>query len=176
MPTDDQRPARGAPRTTSVGRRVPPQRLVTLANPLVRLAMRTPLLHRLLDAAVLVLHVVGRRTGRSYDIPVGFVTLEGELVVMTQHAWRANLRGVADVEVTHRGRRSVRRVALEEKPAAVAATIERIVDRYGAAETQRRLGLRFRGDLRPSRAELEAAVRVYDLAMLHLAEPAHHRG
>jgi hypothetical protein len=155
---------------TTIGRRVPPQRLVTLVNPLVRAVARSPL-HGLVDDAVLVLHVVGRRTGRRYDIPVGFLPLGGDLVVVTQHAWRANLRGVAELEVTHRGRRGSRQVHLDEDPSTVAATLHGIVLRHGPVMAQRRLGLVFPGGHEPTTAELVAPVRAFGLAALHVSDP-----
>ena len=154
--------------TTVIGRRIPPQRLVTLVNPLVRAMARSPL-HGLLDDGLIVLHVVGRRSGRRYDIPVGFVRLDDGLVVMTQHAWRRNLRGVAEIEMTHHGRRRVCRVDLDEQPASVAATVQRIVQGHGLVQAQRRLGLVFPDGREPTAAELEAAAREFDLAVLRVA-------
>ena len=154
--------------TTMISRRIPPQRLVTLVNPLVRAMAGSPL-HVLLDDSVVVLHVVGRRSGRRYDIPVGFVRLDDELVVVTQHAWRRNLRGVTEIEVTHHGRRRGHRVDLDEQPASVAATMRRIVQRYGPVQAQRRLGLVFPAGSEPGVAELEVAVREFDLAVLRVA-------
>ena len=86
--------------TATVSRRVPPQRLVDLANPAVRGLAASPA-HSLLDRTTLVLHVTGRRTGRRYDLPVSFVKMGGEFLVVTQHRWRVNLRGGAEIELTH---------------------------------------------------------------------------
>jgi len=58
--------------TTTVSRRIPPQRLLTLMNSLVRGLLASPL-HCAVDSVLLTLHLVGRRTGRRYDIPVGYV-------------------------------------------------------------------------------------------------------
>ncbi|HSP20121.1 MAG TPA: hypothetical protein VLQ79_11435 [Myxococcaceae bacterium] len=80
--------------TSTITRHVPPQRLIDLLNPLVRFALRSPL-HTVLDDALLTLHVTGHVTGQLYDIPVGYVDVDGRLVVLTQHSWRANLRGAA---------------------------------------------------------------------------------
>ena len=90
--------------TTTISRRIPPQRLINLINPLVRALLQLPL-HATLDGALLVLHITGRKTGRHYDLPVGYVDLDGQLIVVTQHSWRANLRGGRDIDVTYRGRR-----------------------------------------------------------------------
>jgi hypothetical protein len=85
--------------TSTVKRSVPPPTLVKMGNPLVRTLLGSPL-HGVLDDSFLVLHLTGRRTGRRYNIPVGYVDMEGKLTVVTVARWRVNLRGGADVEVT----------------------------------------------------------------------------
>jgi len=88
--------------TTTVKRSVPPPTLVKMGNPLVRMLLSSPF-HGMLDHSFLMLHLTGRKTGHRYDIPVGFVDMEGRLTVVTVARWRVNLRGGADVEVTLRG-------------------------------------------------------------------------
>jgi F420H(2)-dependent quinone reductase len=149
--------------STTITRTTPPQRLVTALNPVVRAALRSPA-HRPLDGALLILHVVGRRTGRHYDIPVSYAAVDGRFVVVTQHRWRANLRGVSDVEVTHAGRRRRLPVVLDEDPGTVAATLLRIGDRVG----WRPAGLAVTGDGAPTTAEMRAAAERYDLATISL--------
>lgn len=153
--------------TVAVSRSAPPQRLVTLANPLVRAVLRSPL-HGTVDGAMIILHVKGRRSGRRYDIPVGYVEVDGRSVVVTQHAWRANLRGGADVEVTHEGRRRPMHADLEEEPAAVAATLHAVIERIGRRAARRRIGLTVNVDRTPTEAELAEAVRTYHLATVTL--------
>jgi hypothetical protein len=147
---------------------VPPQRLVTAVNPLVRLALRSPL-HVVLDPALLVLHVVGARSGRRYDIPVGHVDAGGRLVVITQHRWRANLRGGGDIQVTYRGRRTPMHVELDEDPASVAGTLHEVIDRIGWKAARTRLGLTVTAGRTPTVAELQEAVREFDLATITLS-------
>jgi hypothetical protein len=159
---------RGIAMTTAVSRSTPPQRLVTAANPVVRAVLRSPL-HATVDGALLMLHVTGRRTGRRYDIPVGYVELDGRFVVVTQHSWRANLRGVHDLEVTHARRRRTMRVDLDEQPRSVAATLRRVVEGTGWQAARRRVGLTVTVRRTPTVAELEEAVREYDLATITLA-------
>jgi F420H(2)-dependent quinone reductase len=89
--------------TSTVKRSVPPPTLVKMGNPLVRMLLGSPL-HGTLDDSFVVLHLTGRKTGRRYDIPVGYVGMEGKLAVVTVARWRVNLRGGAAVEVTLRGR------------------------------------------------------------------------
>jgi hypothetical protein len=146
---------------------VPPQRLVHAVNPLVRFALRSPL-HVVLDPALLTLHVTGRRSGRCYDIPVGYVDVEGRLMVVTQRRWRANLRGGADVAVTHGGRRVRMRAELDEEPASVARTLSAVIDRIGWKAARTQLGLTVTERRTPTVAELEEAVREYDLATITL--------
>ena len=99
--------------TSTVKRSVPPPALVKMGNPLVRILLGSPL-HGVLDGSFLVLHLVGRKTGRRYDIPVGYVDMEGRLAVVTVARWRVNLRGGADVEVTRHGRLRPMHALLDE--------------------------------------------------------------
>ncbi|GAB1639921.1 nitroreductase/quinone reductase family protein [Krasilnikovia sp. MM14-A1259] len=157
---------------TTIGRRLPPQRLINLINPAVRATLRSPL-HRAVDGALLILHVTGRRTGHRYDIPVGYVDLDGRFVVVTQHRWRANLRGGADIEVTHAGHRQPMHAELDDVPASVADTLRRMIEEIGWKGTQRQTGLTTDTGRVPTVPELEEAVREYDLAtvLLTSAQP-----
>ena len=133
----------------------------------VRAALRAPL-HPLLDGQLAILHVAGRRTGRRYDIPVGFVDLGDRLVVLTQHRWRANLRGGADVEITRFGRRVPMHAALDEDPISVARTVHDLIARIGPKAARRMLGIVVDDDRDPGVPELAEAVRRYDLATVVL--------
>jgi hypothetical protein len=72
--------------TSTVKRSVPPPTLVKMGNPLVRMLLSSPL-HGMLDDSFVVLHLTGRKTGRRYDIPVGYVDMEGKLTVVTVARW-----------------------------------------------------------------------------------------
>jgi hypothetical protein len=157
-----------SPMTTAVSRSTPPQRLINLMNPLVRAILRSPL-HAAADNALLILHLTGRRTGRRYDIPVGYVELDGRFIVVTQHTWRSNLRGGADVEVTYAGRRRPMHADLDEEPASVAATLHAVIERIGWRAARRQIGLTINVGRTPTSAELEQAVREYHLATVTLA-------
>ncbi|HET9647336.1 MAG TPA: hypothetical protein VFP34_03790 [Microlunatus sp.] len=58
----------------TISRRITPQRLINMNNPLVRRILASPL-HGAMDQTLLILDVIGRRTGRHGDIPVGYVNL-----------------------------------------------------------------------------------------------------
>lgn len=153
--------------TATISRSIPPQRLINLVNPLVRALLQSPL-HGPLDSALLVLHITGRRTGRHYDLPVGYVDLDGHLVVVTQHSWRANLRGCSDMDVTYRGRRQRVHVDLEEDPTAVANTLHRVTTQRGWKAAQRLTGLKVHPDRTPTLPELVAAAHDFGLSTLTL--------
>jgi hypothetical protein len=153
--------------TTAVSRSIPPQRLVNFMNPVVRAVLRSPL-HAAVDDALLIVHVTGRKSGRRYHIPVGYVDLDGSFVVVTQHTWRVNLRGGADIEVTHGGRCRSMHADLDEEPGSVAATLRAMIDRIGWHAARRQIRLTSNVGRTPTRAELEEAVREYDLATITL--------
>jgi hypothetical protein len=155
--------------STTVSRRIPPQRLVTLMNPLVRGLLASPL-HGAVDSALLTLHLIGRRTGHHYDIPVGYVEIDGRLLVVTQHRWRANLRGGRDVEVTRHGHREGMHAELDDDHASVARTLRLMAERIGWRATQRQTGLQTPDGHIPTLAEFELAARTYDLAIVTLTE------
>jgi hypothetical protein len=154
-----------------VTRSIPPQRLIDAINPLVRWLARSPL-HRLVDRSMAVLHVVGRRTGRVYDIPVGVVRVGDRLVVVTQHRWRVNLRGVRRLDVTENGRRHTVDVTLVEEPAGVAATLAEVIETIGWREARRRLGLATSTGRPPTAEQLTRAAEAYRLGILALSAPS----
>lgn len=158
---------KGDPMTTAVSRSIPPQRLVNLMNPVVRAVLQSPL-HTAVDDALLIVHITGRKSGRPYHIPVGYADLDGRFVVVTQHTCRANLRGGADIEVTHGGRRRPMHADLDEEPGSVAATLRAMIERIGWQVARRQIGLTINVSRTPTLAELEEAVREYNLATITL--------
>jgi F420H(2)-dependent quinone reductase len=153
--------------TSTVKRSVPPPALVKMGNPVVRMLLGSPL-HGVLDDSFLVLHLTGRKTGRRYDIPVGYVDMEGKLAVVTVSRWRVNLRGGADVEVTLRGRRRPMRALLEEDPAAVAVSYQAMIGRLGWTKAQRQLGILLPGGRAPTLLELSDAAGEYGWSVITL--------
>jgi hypothetical protein len=115
-----------------------------------------------------VLHVTGRKTGRRYDIPVGYVLIDGRLTVITVAAWRVNLRGGADVEVTWRGRRRRMHAMLDEEPAAVAVACQRDIDQLSWRQARRQLGISGPDDRPPTVLELKEAAAEYRWSIITL--------
>ena len=145
--------------TSIVKRSVPPPALVKMGNPLVRL---------LLGDSFLVLHLTGRKTGRRYDIPVGYVDMGGKLTVVTIARWRVNLRGGADVEVTLHGRLRPMHALLEEDPAVLAVSYQAMITRTGLNKAQRQLGISLPAARPPTALELQDAAREYGWSVITL--------
>ena len=153
--------------TSTVKRSVPHPALVKMGNPLVRMLLGSPL-HGVLDDSFLVLHLTGRKTGRRYNIPVGYVDMEGKVAVVTVARWRVNLRGGADVEVTLRGRLRPANALLEEDPASVAVSYQAMIYRIGWKKAQRQLGISLPGERAPTLVELNRAAIEYGWSVITL--------
>ena len=63
-----------------------------LVNRLIRGMLRAPLLSRAVGQRLLILQVVGRKSGRRYTVPVAYTRHNGSLLVGSQFAWIRNLR------------------------------------------------------------------------------------
>ena len=153
--------------TSTVKRSVPPPALLKMGNPLVRTLLGSPL-HGMLDDSFLVLHLTGRKTGRRYNIPVGYVDMEGKLIVVTVARWRVNLRGGADIEVTRHGRLRPMHARLDEDPASVAVSYQAMINRIGPTKAQRQLGIAMSGGRAPTALELKDAAREYGWSVITL--------
>jgi deazaflavin-dependent oxidoreductase (nitroreductase family) len=92
-----------------------------LANGAVGAVLRSRA-HPLLDRWLLLLTYRGRRTGRSYTIPLLYVADGDDLLLVALHpsgqSWWRNLRGGADVDLLVAGRRLRGRASIDEDGAA----------------------------------------------------------
>jgi len=148
----------------AIERRHPPTALIRLVNPIA---------HRLVargagTGQLLVLHYAGRRTGRRFDVPVGYHLVGGETLVLTNSGWRHNFRGGRDIEVTFRGRRQRARALLVDNADEVAAVYDRIIRDLGVKQAGRRLGLRINVDRPPTPAELRDAIDRCGLSIVRI--------
>lgn len=87
----------------SVPTATPPQ----WANALMRIALKTPGLQRLLGRSLMLLSFTGRRSGDRYTIPVSYARLGDHVLVVTKlfrHWWK-NFAEHPEVEVRLAGRR-----------------------------------------------------------------------
>ena len=145
----------------------PPELLLRIVNPTLKLALKTPLGGLIGD--FMLVSFTGRKTGRRYATPVSAHRLDGALYVLLEAQWKYNFRDGADAQVSYRGKTTTMRGELISDPAAVAALAERIATSYGPKKAQRQMGLTFTGGLLPTVAQWETAARQLKLAAIKLS-------
>jgi hypothetical protein len=130
--------------------------LQDVLNGMTRAVLATPLLHRVVSNRILVIDVVGRRTGRRYRIPVGYVATADGLLIGTAGRWRRNLRPGDRVRV-------MRARTAYEMVADVVTDEDRCVPLYRQILAHnpvhgRYAGIRRDPDGEPNRTDLRAAL------------------
>lgn len=73
-------------------------------NAVARGLLRIPLLSRVVGNGLIVLHVVGRKTGKRYTVPMAYLRHEGALLLGSGFAWGKNLRTGDVLEVRYKGK------------------------------------------------------------------------
>lgn len=145
----------------------PPRAVLRLVNPVLRMLLRSRL-HQPLSKQFVLLTVTGRKTGRSYVIPVGRHESDGELLVCASGEWRHNLRGGARVRVTIDGHEHSGYAQYEEDPDTVAQAYRTLLERLGRGKA-RQLGLKLNVDRVPTLEELKSVVADQrGIARIHL--------
>jgi deazaflavin-dependent oxidoreductase (nitroreductase family) len=144
-----------------IASRAPDLRMMRFFNPAIRALLRSPF-QGLLSGQILLLACTGRRSGRQYTLPVGYVRDGDALLVVSQHSelkrWWRNLRGGAPVALLLGGQRMSARADVIEDPAAVAAEVERLIARLGAKEASRQLYMGLDVAPPPTREQLAQAL------------------
>lgn len=74
-----------------------------MLDSVMRSMLRSPL-HGMVSKKMLIVTVRGRKTGKVYSNPVGYVESDGFLLIGTAAGWRRNLRSGEPVSITWRGR------------------------------------------------------------------------
>jgi hypothetical protein len=116
----------------------PPDTLFRLLNRV----MRRMIARGHFQDQLLLLHYVGRRSGRRFDVPAGYHMIDGVPSVLTSSGWRHNFAGGREIEVTLRGERRPAYALLVEEPGEVTGAYQRLIEKMGAKQARRRLGLR----------------------------------
>jgi deazaflavin-dependent oxidoreductase (nitroreductase family) len=126
-------------------------------NRVMRGLLRTPGLSRLVGKRLVVVYVVGRKSGRTYVVPVAYTPHEGGLLIGSPFGWVRNLRTGEPVDVRFRGRR--RRADVR-----VVADEAGVVELYGVMARENRQFAKFNkigfdASGEPSTADLRQAWR-----------------
>jgi deazaflavin-dependent oxidoreductase (nitroreductase family) len=144
----------------------PPKNVLRFVNPVLRALLRSPL-HRLLDKNLMLLTVTGRKTGRTYSLPVGrHESPDGTFVLSAGGNWRHNLRGGADVRVTLDGRERAAHAVLEEDLDRAAEAFKAMLDH----SRPRALAVKVNVDRAPTTAEIRPVLADRGVAYLTLAD------
>jgi deazaflavin-dependent oxidoreductase (nitroreductase family) len=96
------------------------------ANRIVRALLRVPLLCRVVGKRLLVVYVVGRKTGRRFVIPVAYLPDGESLLVGTPFGWVHNLRGGEPVSVRYKGKKRVADVVVFTAEADVVSAYSKM--------------------------------------------------
>lgn len=156
------------PSKPAVEEALAPAAMVKIVNPVLRRLLSSPL-HGIAGKGLMVLHVTGRRSGRVYDVPVGRHELDGQLMTYGGGAWRTNLRGGADLEVTIDGRRRRAHAVLEEDPDRVAEIFDRLLRALGPKRANR-VALKVNVDRPPTLDEMRVGTAGRAVVLLTLLD------
>jgi deazaflavin-dependent oxidoreductase (nitroreductase family) len=131
-------------------------RIQRIGNAMARAVLRAPLLHRLVSNRLLIITVAGRRTGKRYRVPVGYVGIEDRLLIGTGGNWYRNLRPDIPVEVLVR-RRSMRMLPQVIDDMDTAFNLYGDIIRHNPMHG-RYANIRLDPDGQPNRSDLAAAL------------------
>ncbi|MFS0898449.1 hypothetical protein AB3M98_13690 [Mycolicibacterium litorale] len=145
----------------------PPQALLNVINPTLRLALRTPLGSALTQ--FMVVGFTGRKTGRRFSVPVSAHHLDGDLYVILEAKWKYNFRDGAPADVTYKGKTTRMRGELITDPATVADIVHRVATSYGAKKAQQTMGMTFGGDTVPTKEQFREATTRLGIAAIRLS-------
>jgi hypothetical protein len=97
----------------------PPVWLFGIVNPTVNRLLCSPL-HGVVSDVLMILHFRGHRSGRVYDLPVGYASDSQRFYISTDKRWCHNLRGGQRIEITHRSQRMPAVADVIDDPDAMA--------------------------------------------------------
>jgi hypothetical protein len=133
----------------------PPDGLVRTLNRGLRPLLKSRL-GRAVPGPLVVLGFAGRRSGRGYEIVVGWHDAGDTRAVFTPAQWRLNFRGGAPVSVVRKGRRLTGTGTLVEDPDEVARGLQHALD---SGSTAKQLGIHVDAGHRITPDDVRAARR-----------------
>lgn len=92
-------------------------------NRFARFVLGSPV-HRMMSGKLMIIEVIGRRTGTLYAVPTAYADHDGQVLAASAGTWLRNIAADRPVVVVHRGRRRMMRpeVAVERERALEIAT------------------------------------------------------
>lgn len=122
-------------------------------NTVVRSLLKVPVLAGIIGKRLATLHVIGRKSGTVYDVPVAYTVHDGTLLIGTSlRPWVKNLQGGADVRIS-RGNTP------ETCTATVHSDEHSVLDLYTVIARDNKQNAKFNGigytpDGEPSKADI----------------------
>jgi deazaflavin-dependent oxidoreductase (nitroreductase family) len=98
-------------------------------NTVMKLVLRTPLLHKVVSANIMLITFKGRKSGKSYTTPVSYIQ-EGDIVTLftgRRRAWWRNLSGGETVTLRIQGKNVTRKAESVEDVEQIAEGITRLL-------------------------------------------------
>jgi deazaflavin-dependent oxidoreductase (nitroreductase family) len=144
----------------------PPKTLLKLVNPFMVALLRSRL-HRLASKNFILLTVTGRKSGRSYTLPVTrHEQPDGSLVVSAAGGWRHNLQTGAEVRVRLEGRERTAHVTAVQDPDRAAQVFAGLLDSSSARD----VGVKVNLDRSPTPEEIKPVLVHRVIAYLKFAD------
>jgi hypothetical protein len=145
----------------------PPEGLLRVVNPALKLLLRTPLAGPA-RKQFMVLSFTGRKSGNQYSLPVSAHRIDNQLYALAGAPWARNFRGGRAAEVLHNGKTTKMNGELIEDPAIVADLSHRLAESYDVKQAQRMMGLAFRDQRIPTVEEFKEAAERERLVAVRL--------
>lgn len=125
------------PNTTDTPQGPPlPKWAYKIINPTLSALLRSPL-HGLLSKQLMLLIFNGRKTGKRYTIPVGYLRAGNTLYLFSHSAWARNFIGGAPVAVRLQGAMRRGAATIIEDRAEITAAVQRMIGARGAPMAER---------------------------------------
>ena len=141
--------------------------LQNLSNVIVRGLLSTPGISSGIGKRLITLYVVGRKSGKHYDVPVAYTTHDGAILIGTPFAWGKNLRTGEPLEVQYKGKRRTADVEVVKDEAGVVALYDVICrdNRQFARFNKVKIDAAGNPDANDLRAAWENGARVFKLTL-----------
>jgi len=95
--------------------------LQNVSNVIVRGLLSTPGIANGIGKRLITLHVVGRKSGKHYNVPVAYTSHDGKIIIGSPFGWGKNLRTGEPLEVKYKGKRRTADVeVVKDEPGVVA--------------------------------------------------------
>ncbi len=107
-----------------------------VVNPAMMMILRSPL-HRPLSDNLMILIFTGRKSGKRYMIPVGYLQEGQKLFIFSHSDWAKNFIGGAPVALRLRGKLRHGTARVTEDPAKIDTVIGRMIGERGEDMAQR---------------------------------------